>query len=78
MNANGYTYYTLSHWEEPEITTEIVASHGKVSVTAESLNQMVQSFHPVAYREGEITLDIPVTDLLRFWSELGGAYGVQS
>lgn len=78
MNDKGYTYYSLSHWEEPEIHTEIIATHGRVSVTPESLMRMIESFHPVAYKEGEIALTIPTNDFLRFWTELGGAYGVRS
>lgn len=75
MNESPYTEYTLNHWEEPDGPyMRLVAKHGRVSVTPETIHKMIQEFFPVGYQEGEITLDIPVPDFLNYWKALGGAY----
>lgn len=74
---NPYTEYTLTHWEEPESTGRLVARDGIVSVTPEWFYEVLKSFEPVGYKEGEITLDIPVRSLLNYWKSLGGEYGVE-
>lgn len=74
---NPYTEYTLTHWEEPDGPhTRIVAKNGYVSVTPELVYKMLNEFFPIGYKEGEITLDIPVKSLLDYWESLGGEYGV--
>lgn len=74
--TSRYEDYTLTHWEEPESTVRMVAKDGYVSLTPEWILQVLKSFEPVGYREGEITLDIPVKSLLNYWKSLGGEYGV--
>lgn len=76
--TSRYEDYTLTHWEEPDGLTygHFVAKDGIVSVTPELIYKMLQSFYPIGYQEGEITLDIPVKSLLGFWKSLGGEYGV--
>lgn len=73
---NEYTEYDLRHWEDDEFDTYrvILATNGTVSLTPEALAELMKRFSPVGYREGEITLDIPISSFLRFWEELGGEY----
>lgn len=72
-----YTEYVLTHWEEPDTKGRIVSHDGYVSITPEWAHEMVQSFFPIGYVEGEITLDIPVKSLVAFWKSLGGEIGVE-
>lgn len=76
--TSRYEDFTLTHWEEPDGLTygHFVAKNGYVSVTPELIYKMLKSFEPIAYQEGEITLDIPVKSLLDYWKSLGGEYGV--
>jgi len=67
-----YTEYTLTHWEEPDQKGKVISKDGYVSLTPEWIYGQLQSFSPIAYREGEITLDIPVKSLRDFWKSLGG------
>ena len=67
-----YQDYTLTHWEEPDHPVTMVAKDGYVSLTPEWIYSVLQSFLPVGYKEGEITLDIPVKSLKEFWESLGG------
>ncbi|QDK01289.1 hypothetical protein SEA_WATERT_18 [Microbacterium phage WaterT] len=71
-----YAEYTLTHWEEPENAVTMVSKDGYVSVTPEWLYDVLQSYLPVAHREGEITVDLPVKSLKDFWKSLGGEIGV--
>lgn len=73
----SYTQYTLTHWESPGDPAHIVATSGKVSVTPELILSLLEEFAPVAYRVGEIALDIPVGDFLDYWKSLGGEYEVE-
>lgn len=70
--TNSYQEYRLTHWEEPDIFQRIIATEGVVSVTPEMLNRLLQSYHPVAYREGQITVDVDVRAFEAFWKSLGG------
>lgn len=69
---NPYTEYKLTHWEEPEHPQTIIAKDGYISVTPEFLVKQIESFFPVGYQEGEITIDVAVPALKRFWMSLGG------
>lgn len=73
---NEYTEYDLRHWEDDEFdTTRIILSkNGVVQVTPEYVAEILKRFSPAGYREGEITLDIPIESFLAFWEELGGEY----
>lgn len=73
----NYTQYTLTHWESPGDRGHLVVKDGKVSVTPEFIYETLTAFQPVGYREGEISLDIPVADFLRYWESLGGEYEVE-
>lgn len=73
----SYTEYVLTHWEEPDSKGRLIAKDGVVSVTPEWIYQQLQSFSPIAYQEGEITVDIPVKSLIQFWKDLGGEVGVE-
>lgn len=73
----SYTEYVLTHWEEPDSKVRLIAKDGVVSVTPEWIYQQLQSFSPIAYREGEITMDVPVKSVIRFWKDLGGEVGVE-
>lgn len=72
-----YTQYVLTHWEEPDSKGRIVSKDGYVSLTPEWIYAQLQSFSPIGYQEGEITLDIPVKSLRDFWESLGGEIGVE-
>lgn len=67
-----YTEYVLTHWEEPDSKGRIVSKDGYVSVTPEWVYSQLKSFSPIGYQEGEITLDIPVRNLVDYWNSLGG------
>lgn len=67
-----YTEYVLTHWEEPDSKLRITSKDGYVSVTPEWVYEQVRSFFPIGYKEGEITLDIPLKSLVDFWKSLGG------
>jgi hypothetical protein len=73
----NYTEYVLTHWEEPDSKVLLTAKDGYVSVTPEWVYEQVQSFFPAGYKEGEVTLDIPVASLVGFWKSLGGEIGVE-
>lgn len=70
-----YIEYTLTHWEEPEQVGRVVSKDGYVSLTPEWIYAQLQSFSPIGYQEGEITLDVPVESLRDFWKSLGGEIG---
>lgn len=75
---NPYTEYVLTHWEEGDTPVKtLIVKEGRVSVTPETVHSLLKSFFPIGYREGEITLDIPIGDFLAFWKQLGGDYGVK-
>lgn len=75
---NPYQEYLLTHWEEPDAPVlTLIVTDGRVSVTPETVHGLLKSFFPVGYREGEITLDIPIGDFLAFWKQLGGDFGVK-
>lgn len=67
-----YRDYRLTHWEEPDISQRIVAKDGVISVTPEFLYEMLQSYLPVAHREGQVSIDVTVKAFEEFWMELGG------
>lgn len=67
-----YQEYHLTHWEEPEIFQRIMTKDGVVSVTPELVYNLLKSYFPIGYREGEITLDLSVAAFREFWKSLGG------
>lgn len=73
----SYTEYVLTHWEEPDSKGRLIAKDGIVSVTPEWIYQQLQSFSPIGYQEGEISVDLPVKSLIQFWKDLGGEIGVE-
>lgn len=73
----SYTEYILTHWEEPDSKARVIAKEGIVSLTPEWLYQQLQSFSPLGYKEGEVTVDLTVKALARFWKDLGGEIGVE-
>lgn len=73
----SYTEYVLTHWEEPDSKGRLIAKDGVVSVTPEWIYQQLQSFSPIGYKEGEITVDIPIRSLINYWKDLGGEVGVE-
>lgn len=73
----NYTEYVLTHWEEPDSKLRITSKDGYVSVTPEWVYEQVRSFFPIGYKEGEITLDIPLKSLVDFWKSLGGEIEVE-
>lgn len=72
-----YTEYILTHWEEPDSKGRIISKDGYVSVTPEWVYSQLQSFSPIGYQAGEITLDIPVKSFVDYWKNLGGEIGVE-
>ena len=73
----NYIEYVLTHWEEPDSKVRMISKDGYVSVTPEWVYEQVQSFFPIGYKEGEVTLDIPLKSLVAFWKSLGGEIGVE-
>lgn len=72
-----YREYVLTHWEEPDTKSRLIVKDGYVSVTPERIYQILQSFSPMGYQEGEVTLDIPVKSFVNYWKSLGGEIGVE-
>jgi hypothetical protein len=73
----SYAEYVLTHWEEPDSKARMVSKDGYVSVTPEWVYGRLQSFFPIGYKEGEVTLDIPLKSLVAFWKSLGGEIEVE-